>query len=121
MTTLTNTFLEVSPEFTDEQLLAISEAASVIACQCPSYLVQLLQQVKKFKRYTADCMQEFPEDIEVHHWLSDRAAIIETLLAQTIWELMQKENLIEGENQLSLTQLSERARAIALRQITPQV
>ena len=109
--------ISVSIEFSEEQLLAICEAADVIACQCPSYLVRLLQEVRAFHRYTEDCIKNFPEDTALHDWLASRAAQMELMLSQIIFELLQREQLIDDQNNLCLRQLSERARAIALRQI----
>lgn len=108
--------IQVSQQLSDEQLSAICEAADVIACQCPSYLVHLLKEVKEFHRYTKDCIQTSPEDASVHDWLGSRAAQIELMLSQTIFELLQRENLIDDQNNLDLGKMSERARAIALRQ-----
>ena len=108
--------IQVSQQFSDEQLLAICEAADVIACQCPSYLVHLLKEVKEFHRYTAECIQTSPEDASIHDWLSNRAAQMELMLSQTIFELLQRENLIDEQNNLDLHKMAERARAIALRQ-----
>nr|WP_290225222.1 hypothetical protein [Trichocoleus desertorum] len=108
--------IQVSPQFSDDQLLAICEAADVIACQCPSYLVHLLKEVKEFHRYTNDCIQTSPQDASVHDWLSSRAAQMEFMLSQTIFELLQRENLIDDQNNLDLSKMAERSRAIALRQ-----
>ncbi|HEY9859273.1 MAG TPA: hypothetical protein V6D16_07190 [Candidatus Obscuribacterales bacterium] len=108
--------IQVSQQLSDEQLSAICEAADVIACQCPSYLVHLLKEVKEFHRYTEDCIQTSPEDASVHDWLGSRAAQLELMLSQTIFELLQRENLIDDQNNLDLGKMAERARAIALRQ-----
>ncbi len=109
--------IQISSELTDENLLAICEAADVIACECPSYLVRLLNDVREFRRYTNECIERFPSDAETHHWLSSRANQVEMLLSLTIYELLQKENLLDENNQLNLQQLSDRNRAIALSKI----
>jgi hypothetical protein len=108
--------IQVSQQFSDDQLLAICEAADVIACQCPSYLVHLLKEVKEFHRYTNDCIQTSPEDASIHDWLTSRAAQMELMLSQIIFELLQRENLIDDQNNLDLSKMAERSRAIALRQ-----
>lgn len=115
------TSIQISSEISDDELVAISDAADVIACECPSYLVRLLQQVREFRRYTNDCIERFPEDAPTHHWLSQEAIQVEALLSQTIIELMRKENLIDEHNQLCLAQLSERARTLALVDIHSRV
>ena len=101
--------IQVSQQFSDEQLLAICEAADVIACQCPSYLVHLLKEVKEFHRYTKDCIETSPGDASLHDWLSSRAAQLELLLSQTIFELLQRENLIDDQNNLDLDKMAERS------------
>jgi hypothetical protein len=102
---------------TDDLLLAICEAADVIACECPGYLTRLLRQVRAFRHYTEDCTQTFPEAAQTHEWLSQQAQQVEALLFQTMLELMRREQLIDASNQLSLDKLSARARAIMLKQI----
>lgn len=110
--------IQISTHFSDEDLIAICEAADVIACECPVYLVQLLREVRKFRRYTNDCIEQFPSDVATHNWLCSRAAQIELLLSQTIVEFLHKEKLIdERNNQLSLNELSERSRKLVLSQI----
>jgi len=105
---------QTSPEFSDDQLVAICEAADVIACECPSYLVQLLKEVKEFRRYTTECGERFPDNSDSHHWLSNRASQLEKLLSQTIYEFFQKENLLDEDNRINLQRLSERNRIVAL-------
>ncbi|MBW4574299.1 MAG: hypothetical protein KME08_03350 [Aphanothece sp. CMT-3BRIN-NPC111] len=109
--------IQVSPEFSDEQLLAICEAAEVLACKCPAYLVKLLQEVKEFRRYTHECMEKFPEDTATHEWLEQKSSEMELLLSKTIFEFLQKENFLDEENQLCLNQLYERTHAIAIGKI----
>ena len=112
--------IHLSAELSEEQLIAISEAADVIACQCPSYLVRLLQEVREFHRYTNECIQTFPDDAQIHDWLAGRAAQLELFLSQVIFELLQREQLLDGDNNLCLTQLNERARSLAMQQMSLQ-
>ncbi|HIK56528.1 MAG TPA: hypothetical protein IGS37_15375 [Synechococcales cyanobacterium M55_K2018_004] len=106
-----------STEVTGDALIAICEAADVIACECPGYLARLLRQVQNFRSYTLRCIDQFPEDAETHYWLSDRATEVANLLTQTMLELMKKEGLIDDSNRILLNKMSERARATALKQI----
>ncbi|WP_171575315.1 hypothetical protein [Leptolyngbya sp. Cla-17] len=104
-------------ELSDEALIEICRAAEVIACECPGYLARLLRQVRTFRAYTTSCIEQFPIDTETHLWLADRATQVESILLQTMIELMQKENLIDDAHQVSLDRLSERARATMLKQV----
>jgi hypothetical protein len=112
--------IQLSAKLSEEQLAAICEAADVIACQCPSYLVRLLQEVREFHRYTNECIQTFPDDANIHDWLAGRAAQLELFLSQVIFELLQREQLLDGDNNLCLAQLNERARSLALQQMSLQ-
>lgn len=113
--------LQISSELSDEDLYAICDAADVLACECPSYLVRLVQEVRAFRQYTSDCIQQFPEDAATHYWLTNRAKQVEALLCETILELLQKEDLIDDQNQVCLTRLSERSRSLALAGYQPDV
>ncbi len=104
-------------ELSDEALLEVCRAAEVIACECPGYLARLLRQVRTFRTYTVDCIEQFPLDTETHLWLANQATQVENILFQTMIELMLKEGLINDAQQVSLDKLSERARATMLKQV----
>jgi len=105
--------VEPSTEF----LRAIAESADVIACECPGYLVRLLRQIRNFHRYTEGCIEQFPQDEATHRWLCEQAEVWEGMVFQTIVELMQREGLVDENNQISLSQLADRARSIAYKQV----
>lgn len=100
---LTDEFL-----FSNEQLLSMGEIANVIACECPARLVGLLWEARKFYHYTIDCINRFPEDAETHHWLGQNILEIDTLVSQVLLELMQRENLLDAQQQVNLEALKER-------------
>ncbi|MGA7937118.1 MAG: hypothetical protein WCA35_26440 [Kovacikia sp.] len=104
-------------DISDEGLLELCRAAEVIACECPGYLARIVRQVRTFKKYTTNCIEQFPEDTETHIWLAERASQVEELLFQTMIELMRKEALIDEFDQILLDKLSERARETALKQV----
>ena len=104
-------------DLSDEALIEICRAAEVIACECPGYLARILRQVRTFRHYTMNCIEQFPQDTETHLWLAEQAEQVETLLHQTMIELMRKENLIDDFECIVLDRLSERARATALKQV----
>lgn len=109
----------LAPSFlSDEQLVNICEIANVIACECPAYLVSLLQEVRKFRHYTAECVEMFPEDEANHLWLGSQAVKIENLLSQIILEFMQRENLLDESDQLNLDALARRNHLAALREMS---
>lgn len=104
-------------DVSDEVLVEVCRAANAIACECPGYLTRLLRQVRAFRQYTTNCIDQFPADIETHHWLAGQAEAVEKILFQTLVELLQKEGLIDETQQIALDQLSARTRRIVLKQI----
>lgn len=104
-------------ELTDENLLEICRAAQVIACECPAYIARILRQVRTFREYTTNCMEQFPADQETHEWLATQAMAVEEILFRTMVELMQREGLIDAGSNVSLSKLSDRARSTMLKQI----
>lgn len=106
--------IQISLELSDEQLIAISESIHIIACECPSYLIRLLQEVREFSRYTNECIERFPEDVETHKFLSSRAKQMELLLSSTILEFLHKENLLDENNRLDLDKLAQRSHQLVL-------
>jgi hypothetical protein len=104
-------------QFSEEQLIAICENANVIACECPARLVDLLQKVRKFRRYTFECMEQYPDEIEIHQWLDRQVQQIELRLSEVMLEFMQKENLMDEQNQLDLEKLAQRSYQAAIRQL----
>jgi hypothetical protein len=101
----------------DETLLEICRAAEVIACECPGYIARLLRQVRAFRQYTSNCIEQFPNDTDTHLWLANQAQQVEDLLMQTMVELMKREQLLDDSEYLSLEKLSDRARKIVAQQI----
>jgi len=104
-------------DLSDETLLEICRAAEVIACECPAYIARLLRQVKAFRHYTMNCIEQFPDDAKTHHWLAEQAEQAEKILFETMVELMQKEGLIDANQRIALDKLSQRAQKIILHQI----
>lgn len=109
--------IQLTSEPSDELLRTICEAADVIACECPGYLVRLLRQARIFRNYTNSCIETFPEDEATHRWLSEQAKQWESSIYATICELMEREQLLERAGEVSLGKLQERARANAMKQL----
>lgn len=116
---MTQPTIKVSADLSDELLNEICAAASILSCSCPGYLTRLLRQVRTFRFYTTNCIERFPDSTETHHWLDRQGEQIEQLLFQTLLELLQKEQLLDATNQVSLSEIAERSRAKALQPIDP--
>lgn len=100
--------MKISNDLTDEEISSICNIALVINCNCPSYLIQILQQLRKFQSYLNECVEQFPQDVENHRWLETQVAQMEAFLRQTILDFLQREALLDENNHLHLHALMER-------------
>lgn len=80
-----------------EDLLKV---ASVIACECPRHLVELLNQVRKFKEYERSCQVTQAKDREIHEWLEGAADNLDRMISATISQLARMEGMIDEENRI---------------------
>lgn len=114
--------------FSDKQLIELCEVSQEIACECPAYLIGLLRKVRQFQRYTATCVQsaaeagaapqedEYLQRLENHQWLGEQMVRVEATLTQLIYEFMQRENLLDAEQNLDLEKFAQRSYEASLRQ-----
>lgn len=105
-------------QFSDQELHDICSISDMISCECPAYLVGLLREVRKFRYYTASCPQDEPEAREIHQWLEGETLRIEQLMAEIIYEFMQREDLLDESGQLVRSRLADRAYQAALKQFS---
>jgi hypothetical protein len=105
-----------TPQFSDEELQEICNISDIISCECPAYLVGLLREVRKFRYYTASCPEDSPEAIVIHQWLEGEILRIEQMMSKTIYEFMQREDLLDENGQLVPRRLAQRTYQAALKQ-----
>lgn len=54
------------PRFNRQQLGQLMEISSVIQCECPNHLAQIVEKLQAFEAYSKDCENRNNEDREVH-------------------------------------------------------
>lgn len=54
------------PRFSRQQLGQLMEISSVIQCECPNHLAQIVEKLQAFEAYSKDCENRNNEDREVH-------------------------------------------------------
>ena len=59
-----------APIFTLQELSAVREATTSIACECPRHLAALIIQLNEFERYSQTCSDDEPEEAALHQFLT---------------------------------------------------
>lgn len=85
---------------TDYAKKEILEKASVLACECPRHLVDILEKVREFQQYELKCQNSSEKDREVHEWLYQAAINIDQMLSATIIQLARLEGMIDEQNRI---------------------
>lgn len=87
-------------KLTDTAAQALFNHRDMIACECPGKLIEILNSIRDFQKYTASCIQDYPKDADTHRWLLGAAENLDALLSNTILQLARMEGFIDGENQI---------------------
>ena len=77
-----------SPLYTPAQLAQLMEISSVIKCECPNHLAQIVSSVIAFEDYARECESENAQDAQMHLRLHQAAlearAVLEAALADLV-------------------------------------
>lgn len=77
----------------DDNLMHIANFASSIHCECPRHLVDLLQMLTSFERYSAQCENRNEHDASLHRDLHYTAAHARSALEQALVRVAQAEGI----------------------------
>lgn len=78
----------------------IVKNASVIACECPKHLIDILVKVREFQAYEQTCIHRSEKDRETHEWLYQAAINVDQLLSATIVQLARLEGMVDANNRI---------------------
>lgn len=92
--------VEDGAQISDEAANELRKHADMIECQCPNKLLDILNVVRDFTRYTEDCIEKYPEDRDVHKWLKSSSMNLDQLLSTTLIQLARYEGFIDENNQV---------------------
>lgn len=79
--------------FNDDVLAAITNASSVLQCECPRHLADLLLMTGSFERYSAQCASRNEADAQLHRDLEYAAGMARTVLEAAMERLARAEGL----------------------------
>ena len=77
----------------DENLMRIAKSAASIHCECPRHLVDLLQMLTSFERYSAQCENRNEDDASLHRDLHHTAAHARSSLEHVLVRVAQAEGI----------------------------
>nr|WP_315486754.1 MerR family transcriptional regulator [uncultured Undibacterium sp.] len=77
----------------DDNLMHIAKFANSIHCECPRHLVDLLQMLTSFERYSAQCENRNEDDAILHRDLHYTAAHARSALEQALVRVAQAEGI----------------------------
>lgn len=92
--------VEDGVQISEEAVEELRKHADMIECECPAKLMQILEQVREFTKYTEQCIEKYPEDKATHKWLKSSSMNIDQLLSTTLIQLARYEGFINEDNEI---------------------
>ncbi|MEQ1840897.1 MAG: MerR family transcriptional regulator, partial [Verrucomicrobiales bacterium] len=85
---------EIPPRlFTDEQLVRIAQVSSVVKCECPQHLANLLSSLVAFEKYSEQCEDRNQEDAAIHAYLHHTTARARSSMEVALSEVLTQEGI----------------------------
>ncbi len=79
--------------YSDEQLVRIGRISSVVKCECPQHLANLLSSLVAFERYSEQCEDRNPDDARLHSYLHRTTAECRSLMESALSEVLTQEGI----------------------------
>ena len=70
--------------FSDAEMSALAGNSSIVACECPKHLAQIIAQISLFESYSDECASDTPEDALLHRYLGDVSSRARELFEQAL-------------------------------------
>jgi DNA-binding transcriptional MerR regulator len=86
--------LKLQPRrYSDAELARIATLSTVIECECPHHLADLVLCLASFEQYSADCTNRNEDDAAMHRYLHATSAQARSLLETALGRLIEVEGL----------------------------
>ncbi|MCB1230095.1 MAG: MerR family transcriptional regulator [Verrucomicrobiae bacterium] len=79
--------------FSDESLARIARHSSVVQCECPQHLANILSSLSAFESYSAECENRNEEDAKLHAYLHRATAECRSEMESALRHLIQVEGI----------------------------
>jgi DNA-binding transcriptional MerR regulator len=80
--------------FSDAELVALTEIPSMVACECPRHLPEIVTLLVGFELYSTQCAERNQNDAALHRHLYDVTSAARTMLEQALVRLVIEEGLV---------------------------
>ena len=81
------------PLFDATSLTQFAGLSSAVACECPSHLAELLQQVSSFEKYSSECANRSAAGARLHAYLQHVAGSVRVLFEKALEQVAVTEGL----------------------------
>lgn len=82
-----------APRFDERTLVHLAQVSTTVRCECPRHVVDLLLSLRAFERYSAECENRSPADVELHRQLGRVAGSARALFEEALIRVAQAEGI----------------------------
>ena len=87
--------VKTSPRhFSDADLVALTEIPSLVACECPRHLAEIVTLLVNFELYSTECASANRKDADLHRHLYEVTSVARGMLEQALARLVMEEGLV---------------------------
>ena len=80
--------------YTDAQLIALTEIPSLVACECPRHLAEIVTLLVGFEQYSTECASQNLHDAVLHRHLLEVTSAARAMLEQALARVVVEEELV---------------------------
>jgi MerR family transcriptional regulator, light-induced transcriptional regulator len=80
--------------FSDAELVALTEMPSMVACECPRHLAEIVTLLVGFELYSTECASRNENDAALHRHLHEVTSTARTMLEQALARVVVEEGLV---------------------------
>lgn len=83
-----------SRRYSDAQLVALTEMPSMVACECPRHLAEIVTLLASFEQYSSECAARDEKDAALHRHLHEVTTTARAMLEQALERVVIEEGLV---------------------------
>ena len=80
--------------FSDAELVTLTEIPSLVACECPRHLAEIVTLLVNFELYSTECAAKNEADSALHRHLHDVTSTARAMLEHAMARVVAEEGLV---------------------------